>query len=399
MAAHARTGLRLPWGLTPRRVVRELVVLVVIVAVATSLKKLHLLYPVERFLIDLFAVTEPTAAARHTALIDIDDDSYNGPYFESISPIKKDRLAELIWAAASGGSKVVVVDIDTDSSAVLTELKKLKDARPIPDVPVVWAVAGYECGHTGCVVPSRDLAATGESGRQHFGLAMLLHDGDGVLRRYRAAFPMARVVSKDRCECTSEPGPTLARVAAVTYQPGLPERSEEPLTLNWRGDRLFSPRFPASRVLDGRDKEWWPKAADPMRGKLTLIGGTFSAARDTRRTPSGEMAGVEVLAHIIETELNGGGMEPYSFKAGIALEFVCGLALIIVNLAFKSASRRRLLANALMVFAVPLLGSWLMYRFSFYWVNLAPVIAGVTLHQWYERAHSLVPAGPAHHHV
>jgi CHASE2 domain-containing sensor protein len=378
-----------------RALVHELPALIVIVAVATLLKQFGLLYPIERFLIDLYAVSDSRAEAAYTALIDINEEDYNGPLFGGRSPIDVRILAGLIDGAAIAGSKAIVVDVDTDPAAVLSELKSRPGSSAALGVPIVWAIAGRQCPGTSCVLPSKPLMTAGST-LQSSGLAMLIHDGDGVLRRYVAEFETARALPENRCECTGSMAPTLPRAAAMAFDPSLAQRPAKPLTLNWRGDRRNSKRFGATQVLEGKDQAWWPTAASPMRDKVTVIGGTFSAARDTRPTPAGEMAGIEVVAHIIETELMGGGMAQYSLGVGILIEFVGGLALSVLNLRFPSITRRRLLANALMMFSVPLLASWLLYRFSLYWVSLAPVIAGVTLHQWHRRSHGLTPADTGH---
>src|SRR5215210_2508991 len=72
---------RLHARLSLRTVLHELGILGVIVVAATLLKHFGFLYPIERFLIDLYAVTEPTVPAEHTALIDIDEESYKSAYF------------------------------------------------------------------------------------------------------------------------------------------------------------------------------------------------------------------------------------------------------------------------------------------------------------------------------
>ena len=386
-------------GLSRREIVHELVVLLIIVAAATGLKAVGFLYPIERFVIDVFAATEPIGSAQYTALIDIDDESFKGPIFGGRRPLDRAAIAKLIVGAARGGAKVILVDIDTDVTTVQAAM-----GGELPDVPIVWAAVTRPCSDTTCVFvtdPFESVASRPAHWRS--GLTTLLHDGDDVLRRHRQTFKTARQLPGGACECGGDVRPTLSRAAAEAYRPGLPAPAVDwlghpaTLLLNWRTDRLSSPRFPASQVLSGADQPWWPNAAEPMRGKVVVIGGTFREANDSHRTPSGAMSGLEVLAHTTEAELAGGGVAPYHPAFGILLEFVGGLVLTVLNLLYPSITRRRLALNALMVFAVPLAASWLLYRFSIYWVSLAPVVAGVTLHQWYRRAHLLVPAAPGTH--
>jgi CHASE2 domain-containing sensor protein len=231
------------------------------------------------------------------------------------------------------------------------------------------------------------------------GLTTLIHDGDGVLRRYKQAFETAAERPGGGCECSGQLMPTLSRAAAAAFQPSLPAmklRDGEPevLLLNWRADRWYSTRFPAAEVLRGLEQRWWPDAAEPMKRKIVLIGGTFRDSRDVRLTPAGEMTGVEVLDHIVESELAGAGMAEFREIYGSLIDLVVAVALTAVNIAFRSSTRRRLALNALMVVALPLAASWTMYRFSLYWASLAPVCAGVLLHQWHHRT-SVAPAHKA----
>ena len=55
---------------------------------------------------------------------------------------------------------------------------------------------------------------------------------------------------------------------------------------------------------------------------MVLLGGLFHAARDEYTTPLGRMAGVQLMAHAVESELQGGGFrwprEPVMLLLNIA---------------------------------------------------------------------------------
>jgi len=299
------------------------------------------------------------------------------------------------------------VDVDTDVTAVRKEITAVQEEikKDMPAVPIVWAAATRPCEKTGCVIATAPLSSVPKPPPEWVaGLTTLIHDGDDVLRHYKQAFKTAAERPGAGCECSGPLMPTLSRAAAAAYDPTLPpmklhddDGEPEALLLNWRADRWFTKRFPASQVLRGFDQDWWKEAAKPMEGKIVLIGGTFRDSRDDRRTPAGEMTGVEVMAHIIESELAGAGMAQFHHIYSWLIDLVFALALTAVNLAFRSATRRRLAVNALMVFALPLVASWAMYRFSVYWASLAPVTAGVFLHQWHERAKHLELRSEAAH--
>jgi CHASE2 domain-containing sensor protein len=392
------------FGLSRRELLKELGWVLLIVIVTALLQGVGLLHPIERLIIDVFAATEPNGDAAHTAIINIDDESFAGPGFLGQRPLRRNALARLIIGAASGRARVILMDVDTDVAAVRIEVEKEMTALPkevrekMNDpaaIPIVWAAATRPCEKTGCVIARDPLASVSKPPPGWAaGLTTLIHDGDDVLRRYKQEFEIAAERPGGGCECSGELKPTLSRAAAADYDPTLPAIKEhdgkpEVLLLNWRADRWYTKRFAASEVLRGFDKRWWPDAAKPMEGKIVLIGGTFRDGRDDRRTPAGEMTGVEVLAHIIESELAGAGMAPFHETYSVLIDVVFALVLTAVNLAFRSATRGRLAVNALMVFVLPLAASWAMYRFSVYWASLAPVTAGVLLHQWHERAKHL----------
>jgi CHASE2 domain-containing sensor protein len=400
------------FGLSRRDVVHELVWLLAIVAAAAVLHRVGVLHPIERFIIDVFAATEPNGDARYTAIINIDDESFAGSEFGGQRPLRPNALARLIIGAAFGGARVILMDVDTDVAAVRNELQKeiaaRKDVREaikdgMPAAPIVWAAATRPCEKTRCVIATDPLSSMPELPTGWVaGLTTLIHDGDDVLRRYKQAFETAAERPGAHCECSGQLIPTLSRAAATAYNPTLPAMKlhhgePEVLLLNWRADRWFTKRFVASEVLRGFDKDWWKNAAKPMEDKIVLIGGTFRDSRDVRRTPAGEMTGVEVLAHIIESELAGAGMAPFNEIYSWLIDLVFALVLTAVNLAFRSATRRRLAVNAVMVFALPLVASWAMYRFSVYWASLAPITAGVFLHQWHERSKHLELTSKAVH--
>ncbi|HEY7501581.1 MAG TPA: CHASE2 domain-containing protein [Vicinamibacterales bacterium] len=375
----------------------EIIVLLAVVVAVLLLKDLGLLYPLERFVIDVFAISVPTEAASRTAIIDIDDASYRDPtLFNATSPLNHALLARLLVAAATAGASAIVVDVDTDPGSVLKEVSGLvPDGKPLA-VPIVWAAMSDPCNSESktCLLPRTITPTTSPPLRA--GLATLLTDGDGVVRRYMPEYPIGQRLENGGCTCTDKTGPSLPRAGVVaaneseTHEAGEVQEEEEPLYLNWRGDRYRTPRFSAGRVLSDSTQSWWKNAAAPiMSGRVTLVGGTFREARDTRQTPAGEMSGLEVMAHIIEAEMTGGGMAPFSHLGAIVLEVAGGFALAILNRRFHSTNRLRLAARGIAVLCIPVAGAWLLHRYSIYWVNLAPVLLGVLLHQWYARAHGV----------
>ena len=65
----------------------------------------------------------------------------------------------------------------------------------------------------------------------------------------------------------------------------------------------------AKFVLDQRKDSGWSHGI--LTDKIVLLGGHYDAG-DEHQTPIGWMFGVDILGHVIDTELQGGGREPAS---------------------------------------------------------------------------------------
>ena len=370
--------------------------LCLIVALVVSLKHLGLVDPLERMVIDVFAATEPARPANHTLLFDIDDTAYHGP-FKSTSPLDHELIGKLIIGAWIGGARAVAVDIDTDAlaadkavAAILETRAELAQRVPVNSrAPIVWAKDAEACGHGGhtrCVIPRSSIEPMNASADRS-GIALLPLDDDGAVRRYWPTFTSGTRRPDGSCDCQGTiPSLPRAAVVAAGFQHGTD--ADKPLLLDWRGDRFAIPRIPATQVISGFDQHWWG-SSQPIRGRIVIVGGTFREARDTRWTPAGEMSGMEIMAHVIEAEATGGGLAHLSLWMAVVIEILAGLALMWLNWRFPAESRLSLLVNGVAVFVLPLAASWLLHRYALYWVNVAPVLAGVWIHQWHTRAHSL----------
>jgi len=280
--------------------------------------------------------------------------------------------------------------VDTDVAALR---RKIGDTV----TRVVWARAPEPCPGTVCVLLPKNPPPPTQPGDPTLadvepppleGLALLPLDTDGIVRRYR---PMFEIATEDNtpagCSC---PGsgtlvPSLPRAAVLAARFEGTSYTKESLLLNWNGDRYTVPRIPAHRVLAGWEQKWWGEA-QPVAGRIVLIGGTFREARDVRSTPAGPMTGVEIMAHMIEAEMNRGGLVEFGFWAALQLDALVSIALVWINWRYPAETRTGFALNALVVLALPFAASWLLHRYALYWINMGPVLAGVWISQWHERA-------------
>jgi len=358
----------------------ETPLLILMIVVGVVLQEYGFYGPVERFVVDAFAATESRRPANDTFILDIDDATY-AEVFKRSSPLDKGILADLIQAAILGGARTVAVDVDTNPAEVLTLVKEPRNTR------IVWARAPRLCGDTGCVLLADESLPEGSQ----IGVALLQVDTDNSVRRYRPLFEIAEPRAPDTCACTGRLIPSFPRAAILAARIEGAPLSERPLLLNWNGDRFSVPRMSARQALKDRKAEWWGKS-QPISGRIVLIGGTFEEARDVRWTPAGPMAGVEIMAQIIETEKRGGGLAEFGVIGASVLDLVLSVALVWVNWRYPAETRTGLALNALIVLALPFAAAWLLHQYALYWVNVAPVLCGVWISQWHERAKELAHA-------
>jgi CHASE2 domain-containing sensor protein len=364
----------------------EMPLLVFMIVVGVGLQEYGFYGPIERFVVDAFAATESRRPANDTFILDIDDETY-AEAFNRTSPLDKARLAELIQAAIAGGARAVAVDVDTDPADVLAldVLALVKERR---NTRIVWARAPRLCGETGCVLLANESLPAGNE----IGVALLQVDTDNTVRRYRPLFEIAEARAPDGCACTGRLVPSFPRAAILAGRIDGAPLTERPLLLNWNGDRFSVPRMSAGQALKDWKTDWWGKS-QPISGRIVLIGGTFEEARDVRSTPAGPMAGVEIMAQIIETEKRGGGLAEFSIIGASVLDLLLSVALVWVNWRYPAETRTGLALNAVIVLALPFAAAWLLHRYALYWVNVAPVLCGVWISQWHERAKELARAG------
>jgi CHASE2 domain-containing sensor protein len=122
---------------------------------------------------------------------------------------------------------------------------------------------------------------------------------------------------------------------------------------------------------------------DLIKNKIVLLGGAYKAS-DEHDTPFGWMLGVDILAHTIETELNGGGLKPAPKSAIILLEIFDGFVLLFLFQRFRFGK-----AILLGVVAIPILSmtcSLIAFRSVAFWAYFAPILVAILVQQLWEQA-------------
>lgn len=157
------------------------------------------------------------------------------------------------------------------------------------------------------------------------------------------------------------------------------KESEEELIVDFVGSNRVN--MPADEILRQAHEEGY-RTEGVLKDKIVILGGDY-AAQDEHDTPTGWALGAEVLAQMIETELEGGGTRPASPVVIFILEVLDGF---IVFVLFRILGlRKALLVSALTLPLLALLCSLIAFWSLAHWAYFVPILLLVFLHQIYER--------------
>lgn len=247
---------------------------------------------VERWIDDFTARVFPKKASDAIVALDItslDLEKYFGRAHNPLDPIVLQRIIEKI---ATAGPTLIAVDIDT-SHAVFSRLSGIKWGSKI-----IWARgATQDPNHPDQWILGKVLGGEDKSAEVISGIAFLIDDpDDGRTRSYELdveTAPGTQVKTFQRQIAES-----FRRSQNLPYDESNPT---QPRSIEFRDPRTRL-TLPVSLVLEDRkDSVPWRSY---VTNRIVLLGGTYDYA-DRHQTPFGEMAGVHVLANVVDTELDG----------------------------------------------------------------------------------------------
>jgi CHASE2 domain-containing sensor protein len=361
-----------------RRLVKAIPAVLFLIVLVWIFGHVGILHRLETITSDTEMLLDRASNESQVALVTITDEDYRS-LFGGTSPLQPERLEGLINAIAKGAPAIICVDIDT-SSATFRDRFKIHNWRPhlvwereIRDLPEDAALA-----LSAKIVPLDVLGGTTnlDPSRNSTGLPILIEDGqDKVTRRYR------RILRTSVGDL-----PSLPWAIVKVYFRGrqeelgkLPESSED-LLIRYVPDSQHSRRinFSASKALQLASE--WPQAS-PFRNKIVVLGGSYGG-QDRHDTPLGRLTGSEVLANVIETELNGGGLKPPSEILLFALELFEAFVLILLFHICRFSTA--LVLSILFAPAIAIVCSLIAFG---NWINVwhfLPIILGLILFEAYE---------------
>ncbi|HKP74807.1 MAG TPA: CHASE2 domain-containing protein [Longimicrobiaceae bacterium] len=306
-------------------------------------------------------------------VVRIDDKDYDS-LFGARSPLDPSVVTNLIHAIAASRPAVIGVDVESADPAYA----RIPDS--VDGVPIVWERTP-RCRGPGrqtfaCYPRERTLepaAGRREPGGERAGLVLLPEEGDGSNRRYARAeetqsgiYPSFTTVLLQRAGRPVETEPAgsyrLIRYRNTT-----------------REDTAYTARWMLRTAADGIDPH------NGFRDRIVLLGGSFWLGRDQHRTPLGELPGVDVLAQILETELDGGGPRAPGFWSLFLVQVAAGL-LIVAAFGPPERNWKPGLAAAftLCLFVAPV-ASLVVFRIWKLWYYFLPALGIWLAQQLYER--------------
>jgi CHASE2 domain-containing sensor protein len=385
----------------------------------------------------------PATNSEQIFIVRITDSDYRNPVlFNSQSPLKPERVQDLLAAVLALNPAVVGVDLDTKDATVWSSvvgdckiengsLRKIypKDSKTV----VVWARMPVEGGSKQPESSERPIqlyqvlgGCAGDRLNDFSGVPRFPLDADGVVRKYVDQFK----VDSDLKE-QSKVG-SLAYVIAAKKQPGLrPDLGGE--ILNFGHKKCF-PHVAAGDLLgkpgdkDDTEDDRCTISVEALKrkapGNIVLIGGEFEDSRDAHDSTPAEvflpqpLFGVELNAMAIDTDLNGGAITELPRWPGLVLDLIVGTLFVWIFFELLDApsswlnnfiqqlpniwifevikSRRgRFVGATVLTFLLAIGISGAFYLCSL-WMSFIPILLGANIHQYFAHAERVGEEGTKH---
>ena len=334
--------LRAVWKFaTSRRALRLLVPILSAVPTAVLFEAAGVVKEVEEPVTRILAHrTDPPPS--DVAVVRITDEDLRKE-FGGKHPLAPCKVMQIVDAISALRPLAIGVDLDTsDPSYRIVAEGKCPDSRPdgatlSAAVPVVWA-RRVTYSQLSKIFYAEDVL--GGAGNPRTAVAAVIADSDGVVRKYGRSF------QTDRGELLALP--IALREAAHRSVPGGTE-GERLIYFYGHTSGRHRLHVSAGDVLQaGEDSE----IANEFKNKMVLLGGDFQAV-DEHPTPLGWMRGVEVLAHITESDPKN---TPPATTTVLKIIMLAGACLIAV--CFDMLNARRAVLVAVSGMLVELLASW-----------------------------------------
>jgi len=319
-------------------------------------------------------------SARHTVVVGITADDV-ADYFRGQRPIQPASLLAAVDTLMRLEPVALVVDVFTESSGyaaaeldALYERIRIKSAR----VPVVWAQSADTS--VGGLLP---VLGDRHQSPGVTGIAAMLAEEDGLVRRVRLRFRRTRAKPSDSSETTLP----YAAVLACTNPLGTSTPNGEracSLAGHFPSDTASVALRPYAReptVYPLRDVLFAARSGAPndaFKGRLMVLG--FVDGSDQVATPYGIRPGPRVVADAIETLVDDRGLiRRPPWQLSWSLDFAGAFGVFMLQRLFPSNAYVAAFLTLLLTVLTYGGTRWLTLKFG-YWTSALPVMIGV----WFE---------------
>lgn len=195
-------------------------------------------------------------------------------------------------------------------------------------------------------------------------------DNDGVIRSVvlHSSLPSVGVLPHFALAMMQAGG------AGAKVLPAQNESSDKPFFISYIGGPQSFPMYTYAAVLNGRVPE------SAFKDKYVLVGAWASGLNDALPTPfsgrDGTMAGVEILANVLQNALNDSWIRVPGKGLGIALTLI---PVLLACAALRWLSPRHSIAAVLAILVAIIILNWLLMSFWCAWIPPAAAMVGVVL--------------------
>lgn len=265
---------------------------------------------------------DPPPNASDVIIVQITDADLRS-LFHDKHPLDPCKLVVGLNAVAALKPLAIAVDLDT-SNEEYRKIPRGECGRVASTVPIVWAT---RVGYSQLTNRFYTDPPWGGAGAPNEAVAAVIADADSVVRKYRRSFPTDR-------------GELLSLPMALRKAAGRPSDG----TTNERLIYFYGHTYGRQRthlpISQAIDLEGDPGTAALFKNKMVIVGADFRDI-DEHPTPIGWMRGVEILAHIAESDPLS---TPPTTGSRLRIVMLAGACLIAVCFDMLNARRAALLA-------------------------------------------------------
>lgn len=344
-------------------------VILIISSLMLVIEHLGWVHGLETLGLDSFLRGKNRRMSTDVFIVEITDEDYV-KHFGATSPLRPDRVKDLVERIATAGPKVIGIDLDTSSDG-------FRRLQPKTNMPLIWATVAEPLESDRSAFQPGPVLGGALSDPESMGIVSFPVDPDGIVRRYRRQFKTKTAAVPHMR--------SFACAVLKSYRPEL-HRTDEEVIFNFSGDRYAFPTIGAEEFFGSAPNSSWETV---LGNKVVLLGGRYAAARDEYLTPLGPMAGVELIAHALESDLHGPGIRKVSWILGWVLDVFAGTLVVFLFAWKKNRPRQAFWYSLLALPAGLMIGSLIVFRTKAYWVNFGVVVVSLVMHQLYDRVEDL----------